>query len=464
MMSSGVLPYLLAGLIALLPAAGFAQEAAPGAAGAAEPAADDGEAEGEGAAGPAAEEEDPRVKAQAEEARRLRIERQTEITSSLPTEGALISAFGVPASLVGERGLRVGQFLVTPAVGVGAAYTDNAGGDDVDRDEEVSLNAAGAVRAQALLARHSFGVDAIGTTSHSFQQENDDYFDWELGGDTRLDLTRRSALSGRVSYSQDTEADSSAEAEGEPNDVQTINSNAGYQFSGNRFGYLAEFGLNRSNFSGDGSADRDQTDYRVGQRLSHSTTNKLTLFVSPQYAYSTFDEDVAADGEGRDTQTVTGLVGADWAHSSALALSAAAGYTRLFIEDSGRDDTDSLTGSAALDWRFDPRTNVTLSASHALSLTTVDDAAARTDTAVELAVGRTLGPETAGQLKLSTVYTDFKDLARDDLQMSAGLGLAHRLREHFFLTLAYQYQQRLSDDAGAEFYENQALVGLTVVY
>lgn len=447
---------LLIGLIAMPQTASFAQDIAP-----VPPAADEvGEAEEEGQNTPV----DPRIKAAQEEARRLRIERQTTLTSSPPTESGVLTSLAIPEALVGSRGLRYGSFVLLPVLTFAAAYTDNVGAADEDRDEDLSVNATGLIRAQSVLPRHEFGVDARGTTSHSFQAENEDYFDWQVGAETRLDLTRKSRVFGRVDYSLDTEDDSSADAESNANDIESINGNVGYGFAGNKIGYTLNLDVARQDFSGENSADRDTTTYGVSQRIDHKTTPRLTLFVSPQYSYTKFDEEIADDGEGRDSHSATGLIGADMTLRSLVTLSTAVGYTRLFFEDSGREDTDSAVANALLGWQASPQLNLQLAANHELELTTVDGADASATSSLQLAANRLIGLDMSLLGEVGVSYTDFKDSSRSDLDLNAGVGLARRLTENLFLSLAYRYQQRFADEGGTDFYENQALLGLSIIY
>lgn len=453
---------VLVGLMTLQPVAGFAQdapapEATPPVANGSENEDADTDADG------VEENVDPRTKAAQEQVRQLRIRRLTDITSTLPTEGDLLTSFTVPEGLVGDRGLRYGRLIVLPALTLGAAYTDNAGASEDDRVEELSVNAASTVRAQSQLKRHAFGVDASATTSHSFRDSNDDYLDWLVGADGRLDLTRRSSVFGQISYNLDTEDDSSAEAEGNANDVHSIDGSTGYQFRGNKFNYRLDLSAFREEFSGEGSADRDNTTYGIDQFLEHRTTERLTLFVAPQYAYTTFDEETDDDGEGRDTHSATGLVGGDLAFRVPINVSAAIGYTRLF-EESGQD-TDSVVANAALAWQATPLTSLNLFASHALELTTLEGADASTLSTLGIGVNRQIGTSTTLASEITTTYTDFRGLARNDYDLSATLGLARRLTDHLFLSLAYRFEQRFStDDDVEEFNTNSVVLGLSAIY
>ncbi|MEM7045668.1 MAG: outer membrane beta-barrel protein, partial [Pseudomonadota bacterium] len=407
---------------------------------------------------------DRRLKAKAEEAQKLRIKRQTEFVSTVPVEGEIFSYLAVPQGLAGDRGLVQGRLLILPTLTVGATYSDNIEASEDERDEDLSAFATGTVRAQSLLARHSYGFDATATTSHSFQEDNDDYVDWAVGADGRLDLTRRSSVTARATYTQDTEDDSSAEAEGEDNDSQSIIGNVGYQYGRNRFGYLAGLGVRRQDFSGPGSADRDNTTFSINQRVSLQRNDRLTLFVTPQYSYTAFDVEVADDGDEPDTHAVTGLVGFDFAFRAPVLLTASAGYTRLFFEDPDLNDVDSVVGSGTVGWLIDPLTTFDLTANHTIEVTTLDDATATTTTSLDLNASRQIGLNTSISGQLGATYIDFQDIDRSDIDLRAGTGLTYRLTSNLFLGLAHQYTRRLSEQDGAEFYENQTVVGLTLLY
>ena len=449
---------MLLGLIAALPAIGLAQDSPP-------PQPAEG-AEGEEAGDAEAKPEvDPRVGAAVERARQLRINRQTEVTSSLPTESEFTSSLSVPDSLIGNRGIRSGRVVILPLFSVGAFYTDNAeAAPDGDESEELSLSAIGEVRVQSALARHQFGVDARATSSYSFQDDDEDIFDWVVGTDARLDLSRRSSVFGRVEYSFDTEDDSSADAGGAANDIEVIDADIGYQLRRDKIRYIADAGVLREDFSGDGSGDRDNTTFELNQTFQHQTARQLTLFASPQYAYTLFDQEVADDGEVRDAHTATLLVGADLALGAALTLSGAVGYSQLIFENSDQSNAGTVIASSTLEYRPSPLTAIELSGRRALEISTLDGADARTDTAVALGLTRQVGLDTSLSADVGATFADFDGIDRNDVDLTAGAGVSHRLTDNLFFTLAYQYERRLSNDDGVEFDENRAIAGLSVIY
>ena len=67
--------------------------------------------------------------------------------------------------------------------------------------------------------------------------------------------------------------------------------------------------------------------------------------------------------------------------------------------------------------------------------------------------------------KITGTFTDFEGLARNDYDLAATLGLASRLTDQLFLSLAYQFKQRFSTDNDVEeFNANSVLLGLSVIY
>lgn len=452
---------MLLGLIAALPAIGLAQNSPP-----APPAeGGDGAGEGDDAAGAEAKPEvDPRAGAATERARQLRIDRQTEFTSSLPTESEFTSSLSVPDELIGNRGIRSGRVVVLPLFSIGAFYTDNTEAAREDEREELSLSAIGEVRVQSALARHQFGVDARATSSYSFQDDDEDIFDWVVGADSRIDLTRRSSVFGRVEYSFDTEDDSSADAGGVTNDIEVIDADFGYQLRRDKIRYIADAGVLREDFSGDDSGDRDNTTFELNQTVQHQTTRQLTLFASPQYAYTVFDREVADDGEVRDAHNATLVVGADLALSASLTLSGAAGYSQLIFENSDQGNSGTGIASTTLEYRPNSLTAIELSGTRSLEISTLDGADARIDTATNLGLTRQVGLDTSLSANVGATFVDFNGIDRKDIDLAAGAGVTQRLTDNLFFTLAYQYERRLSNDDGVEFDENRAIVGLSVIY
>ncbi|MEZ5935913.1 MAG: outer membrane beta-barrel protein [Alphaproteobacteria bacterium] len=409
-------------------------------------------------------ETDPRVLAREEQARRERIESLSRRPSQLPTEGRSLTSTAVPAALSSQQGVRFGRSVISPSAFLGATYTDNANNTETDREEDVLFGGTARLRVDSLLRRHALGAEASVTAGSSLTGNDDDVFGWEVGADGRYDLSRQSAVGAAVSGSLAQEADSSNQADGTDAEVNDFSSSLGYQFTGRRLDYALNVSADRADFSGEDTADRDFWSYGVGGRVVRLVNDRLALFVAPQYTIDRFDEVSDDDGIDRDSAQLSAVVGADYQPRPRLTLGAALGYSETFFEDPDTDDQGEIIGSLSATYSYDPRTDVGLVVSRQTDVTTADDAASETVTAVGVDVIRLLSSERAVNAAATYAYSDFSGADRTDHGVTASLGYFHRLNDYLLIELGYQFQARQSDIDNNDFYENQVRVGMNITY
>lgn len=408
---------------------------------------------------------DPRILRREEEERRERIEQLSRSQPQIPKEGDLLASPDIPRGLLPKRGIRTGRIIYLPSVNVGAIITDNANNDDEVREDDVLLGASAAIRAQTLLRRHQLGAEASATAGYSVEGIEEDFLDWEVNADGRYDLDRQNSLNASAATSLAREADSSAEADGNGDaDLNVFSGNAGYAFNGR----LLDFSLNgivdREDFSGDNTADRDNTVYTATTRVTRKFGNRLSLFVAPAYAVTEFDEDVSNDGEDRDSYEITGLVGAEYRPRPRLRVGGSIGYSQAYFDDPDVDENGSVVGSLETSLAYDSRTDLALNARREVEVTTVDGSASETETTVSATATRLLAPKHAISTELTYLHTDFDGLSRTDQDITAGVDYFFRFSDHLIFNLGYQYLERFSDDADEDFYENQMRISVTLVY
>ena len=412
-----------------------------------------------------AEEVDPRVILREERARRERIESLSRAQPRIEQEGAALAGPNVPPGLLAGTGVRFGNVVVSPRATVGAVFTDNADSDDDDRESDVILGANADLRADALLRRHALGVQATATTGASVNGSEDEFLDWEVGGDGRYDLTRRNSLNAAVTASLFREADSSAAAEADDDDatVNTVSGGLGYAFDGRLWDFSLNGLVDREAYAGDDTAERDNTTYTASTRLVHRLSNRLSIFVAPQYSLNEFD-DIGNEGQDRDSSQVTGLVGVDTQLRPRLSLGASIGYSQTFFDDPDVEENGSVVGALDAAYIYDGRTNYRLSVNRQIDVTTVDDAVTETSTVVAAEVTKLLAPKHALTTQATYAYNEFDDGDRRDHDVTGAVGYFFQFTENFVFNLGYQYFTRFSDEDAEEFDENRAFIGVTVAY
>ena len=347
-------------------------------------------------------------------------------------------------------------------------YDDNVEADETERDEDIFLTFSPSVRAQSTYARHSIGFGAGATTGTALKDSTDDFFDWRVGADGRLDLSRKSKVNAALGYSRDVEDDEDVDSEDEDGDtpIHNIDASLGYDTRGERMGFGLTGSVARLDIEGDDFEDRDRTSLGLGGRVRYRWSEDLTLSAGPSYRHSSFDEDVADDGDGRDADQFNFRAGAGYRASRTINTQASIGYSFVTFEDSDREDDNTATGSAGLTWTPGNGTTLDLRASRSLGLTIEDDEDSRTSTSgsATLAHRLTLGSRSVLSSSFSVGISSLSDLDRTDQNFSAGLTYAYRLAEHAFFTGSYRYTQRESDDESADYYRNLISIGVTVSY
>ncbi len=443
---------------------GFAQEAPPeGEDPPGTEEAEDGDPVDE-TGGDAVEEVDPRTILRQERERRERIESLSRAQPDIPQEGAVLAGPNVPASLLpGRGGFRYGKVLFSPRGTIGALLTDNAENDDEDRENDVILGANASVRADALLRRHALGAEVGITGGSSLDGTEDDFLDWVAGVDGRYDLTRQSSLNAVASGTVFREDDSSVEADDDDATIANFSAGTGYFFDGRLWDFSLGGVTEFERFSDEDTDERDNTSYTLNTRVVHRLSERLAIFVSPQYTLNEFDG-VGDDGQDRDSTELTGLVGVDTQLRPRLTLGGSIGYTQAFFEDSELEENGSVVGSLDARYAYDARTDYRLSASRSVDVTTVDEAATEISTVVTGQVTHLLTPKHAVTAQVDYANNSFDDGDRTDNDITGALSYFFRFHPNFVFNLGYQYFTRISDEDDEEFYENQIFIGLTVAY
>lgn len=385
-----------------------------------------------------------------------------------PNQRGYFGGGSVPEELKRSSQLRVGDFALGATAAFGMLYDDNVEASDDERDEDVFLSFSPAVRAQSTYARHSIGFGAGASMGTALKDSGDDFFDWRVGADGRIDLSRLSGIDAAVGYSRDVEDDEDVDSEDRDGDtpIHNIDASLGYSASGERLGFGVGGSVSRLDIEGDSFDDRDRTSYGLNGRLRYKWSDALSFSAGPAYLRSTFDEDVADDGDGRDAERYSFRVGAGYRVSRTISTSVGIGYSILNFDDPDRDNEDSAVGSAGLTWSPGLGTTLDLRASRSLEISVEDgeDARNRTTGAATLAHRLKLGYRSALSSSLGLSATRFSDLDRTDTDLVAGLTYGYRLTEHAFFTASYRYSQRFSDEDNADYYRNLIAVGVTLAY
>ena len=354
--------------------------------------------------------------------------------------------------------LQVGDFALSASAALATAYDDNVDAENEDREAEIGANLSGLFRAQSLFARHSLGFQADLTVSPFAEDSEGDLFDWVVGADGQLDLTRQSSLRGAVTFLRGTESEESPEAEGATD--RTVTSTAAdvtYAHQGRRISWQIGGSVSLRATEEDGDDDSDRTVYTTFAGADYRLSRRTSLVVGAGYALNNFD---AAED---DSQSFDVSLGLSRSFGRTFSVSASLGYSRIFFDEPESEDTQAIIGFATLDGtlRLDRYTNLALTLDRSLDPVSVDDASSAVVTQASARIDRTLSPVSRVSASLDYTYSDYNEIARTDHDTGVALGYRRSLNRIIALNLGYRFSQRFSDDPDDEFYRNIVTLGLS---
>ena len=417
----------------------------------------------------------------------------TPIAPSAPLAGARVGEAPLPASPsqrylpggitfpgAGPPGFRLGDFIIRSGAATSLAYDDNVAARD-EREGGLLWSGLLQTRAQSTFRRHALGFDAAATYSQGLVGTDTNNFNWRLGTDGRLDLTRRSRLSGRLSYSRVTADPEDAESEVTRN-AQILSASGGYSrtfglFTGAASGFITRTAeeddgttanelVRRRNFDPDLADDErltsgDRTSYGILFPISYPATQRLSLNVTPSWRRTLYDD----DGDRSDTQVFGSAIGAAYQVTGDLTLAVSVGL-QFRLDDDG---TTSFSPAEALtfDWSVTKplggRTLLSLDAAHNVADTSLPDAVVRRNTRLSAGITHLLSPDVGLQASLGFTRSDFVGVDRVDNTVAGQLGASWRINERFSLITSYRYSQRFSEN-GNDFYRNLVTLSLSTVF
>jgi hypothetical protein len=368
-------------------------------------------------------------------------------------------------------GLRLGTFVVTPAITQSLGYDTNpnrapngARGSAVSRTE-------GEVAVRSDWTRHSFNATLRGGYSAFSQQrdanrpdaQGDARLRLNVGADTDVDLDVRASLDtqrpGSVNFNVPTRE--------RPN-IYGYGAGIGATQRFNRLTLTLRGGVDRTTYDNAKDvagnlirqSDRDVTTYGLRGRVGYEVTPGFQPFVEAVVDTRRFDERVDAAGFNRASTGYGARVGAAVELTRLITGEASIGVQQRQFADSRLKDLRGVVGEAALIWTPTPLTTVTLRAATDLGDTTLPG--------VSGSINRRAGIEVAHALRRNWTVSGIANLSRSEFggggptedTIQLGLRTEYKLTRTTAVRASFTHERLQSTTPGADYTANIVLVGL----
>jgi hypothetical protein len=368
------------------------------------------------------------------------------------------------------RGLRVGGFLVFPSLTLREAYDSNIFATPDDEEGDFITRISPEVAAESQWSNHQLNFRAGAEQGVYADNSDENYLDWNIGVDGRLDITRDSNLFAGASWNNEHEERGSPDDVNgeEPTEFDVANLTFGGEHTFNRLSFRLTNTYDRFDYDDVGTAgggvidndDRDREIYATTLRASYEIQRNFAAFVEGSYNIREYD---ASQTDSRGTTDPVNRDSDGWgiALGSAFDLTgitfgeASIGYRQQTFDDPQLDDVTGIAANASLTSNVTQLTSVTLAVQTSVDETTVGEdneaAAASFSRGANLRVDHELLRNLLLNAEVGFVNRDFEGVDRMDNTVSAGLGADYLMNRYLNFGVGYDFETRQSDQSGADY-------------
>jgi hypothetical protein len=372
-------------------------------------------------------------------------------------------------------GLRVGSFLLKPALEVTRGY-------DTNPSHSSNSPASGftvvepTLKMQSLWSRHEFGLDLRGSYRETDKLSSLSRPLLDTKAHSRIDVSRDTAINAEARFYLSTDYP------GSPNlpvgfaklpVFTTTGATVGLTQRFNRFEVTAKATVDRTQYQKtllvDGSTssnqDRDFDQYGGAVRASYEVFPGVKPFAEVGGDTRIHDLSFDRDGLQRDSKSLTPRVGTTFDMARRLTGEVSVGYLTRRFDDPTLPTLAGIVADASLIWTATGLTTVTLIASSKGEETVVQGVSGALRRDIGVQVDHALRRWLIWTMRASYGLDDYVGASngspeRKDTRTSLGTALTYKFNREFSLKGEYRYDQLQSNLPGPNYHANIFMVGL----
>ena len=370
------------------------------------------------------------------------------------------------------KGLPLGGFRLFPTLNVTANYDDNVYRTQTTSSSDYFFDETPGFVLQSEWGRHE--LDLYGQLN-SFQYStltSENHSDWNLGGNTRLDLGRGMGVAAGGSYAIAHELRTSVDQPGfakSPTEYAETQAHAAYEYHPYHFGFEVGGNYTRFDYSPTtligypplNNDDRNRDEYNGYMKLSYEFSPGYAVYVLGNDRDVSYDLLLDRSGLNRSNSGYSVDTGLEMAVTDLIQGEAFIGY----LSENYHAPLVNISGfnfGANVDWEPTPLWTFHLTASRVLNGTTINGASAEDDQSVRLVADYQARPNIVVTGYVGYTDANFNGTSRQDNYTSAGLKLNYLMNHNVSAQLGYDFQTRSSSIGGQNFNDNVVSIGLNL--
>lgn len=357
-------------------------------------------------------------------------------------------------------GIRAGGFLFFPAVAVEQYYDDNLFATETGKVDDFITVVKPSLEITSEWEIHELSVRGEGAIGRYADRLTENYADFEVGADGRLDITRDITASAGGSFERGHEERSSPDdvVGQEPTIRESINGFVVYDHVFGRFNVTADADyrdLNYDDVLAAGGAvinndDRDREEASAGLRFAYEIVPEYQAFIAGRADTRQYRQERDDNGFLRDSIGWEAIVGVELDFGGIVFGDVFAGYLeRDYYDDDTLPNNGGITFGGSVDWNVTPLTTVNGTVVRSIEESSIANASSYFATTGAVTVDHELLRNLLLNARGALTHSDYEfngGSERIDLTYQADVGATYLVNRYFYATLNYRYTQRASDD------------------
>lgn len=382
---------------------------------------------------------------------------------------------------VGERqptdydpiGIPFGGFRLFPQVTLEEAYDDNILRTDTGTVDSFITVVTPKARLQSEWSVHSLGFEVESEIGHYWGHTKENYQDYGMRADGRVDIRRDTILSGSAGYSHDHEDRGSPDDDrgSEPTTFDETNLDATFFQGFNRVSVSVDGNLRQLKFDNTptttGFIDnqgRNRTETEEKVRVGYEIVPEFEAFVAGGLNQRNYDLPINDGGFNRDSDGYEVSAGVSIALSELLTGDVSVGYMGQSYDDPALKDIEAPKATVGLTWNATRLTTVRTNLSRSIQETTSANSAGFVATNAGVTVDHELRRNIILTGGLTYSNSDYQGITREDNTYGALAEVSWLLNRVLDFGAKYEYSERSSNLAGQDYKDNKFTVGITAKY
>ncbi len=376
-------------------------------------------------------------------------------------------------------GIRLGSFNLLPAIELGVMHNDNLYTSKTGKVSDQIYTVVPRVDLRSDWNNHALNFKALGEVGRYGKEDRNDYEDYEVSVDGRLDVLRGSYAYGGAGYQQQHENRGTEEntAGIEPTIYRLATAQAGYFHRFNRLsarleGRVADFDYDDTKTSGAilDNQDRNRTEYRESLRLGFEIIPNYEAFVRGELNQREYDRTTDNGGFKRSSDGYSVVGGAKIELSRITDFEAYAGWMEQSYDDARFGSNSGPTFGGVLNWSPAREWNLRGYLNRSIEETTNALYTGYTSTLAGVEARYQLFPNFRLRGVAEWVQNEYEKqngstaAARTDTSIELKADARYSLNRNFYLGPEYRYKTRDSNSASNEYTRNIVMLRLGAQY